>query len=134
MVLSAGAHRFVAERDLLVDDLWVEALAQGSRPGAVSVRSQTRSSAEAVEVRASGSGAIVLIGGRSFHPRWTAASGKASLGRPVPIDAGLAWEHRLRGSATYRLRFGPQRVQDVATLLTLLGLGVCVGIIVRRSP
>lgn len=131
-LLPAGAHRFVAEGDLLVDDLWIEALTEGSKPGTTSVRSRARVGAGSVEVRAAGSGAVVLLGGRSFDSRWAAAGG-SSLGRPVPIDAGLAWEDSLLGTATYKLEFRPQRAQNVATLLTLLGLMVCVGIIVRRS-
>ena len=133
MVLPAGAHRFVAEGDLLVDELWIESLTEGSVPGAAAVESVSRSRAGDVEVQASGSGAVVLLGGRSFDRRWEATAGGTRLDGPVPIDAGLAWEDRLRGEATYRFRYGPQRLQSAASALTLVGLAVCAALIVRRS-
>ena len=103
------------------------AAAEASRPTAVD-----RPSAGSATVRYTADGPTVLVYQQSWAPGWEATVNGRSLGPPQPFDTFAGWVVDDSGPVEVKVAYRGQRVFDLSLLVSLVGVGLCGWLLLRR--
>jgi hypothetical protein len=120
-----------------VDRLLLSSPAAGAAPAAsasaappIDVLHQSATAVTARVTTTPGQGPFWLVFGQSQNSGWRATVRGRSLGKPVVVNGyangWLVTPPAAGGSVTVDLTFTPQRVVDLALLVSALGIGLCI--------
>jgi len=127
--LGEGDHELDTGVDSLVRRVWLATgLPPTGREGRVVEQGRRRA---AVDLSVTTPGPGWVMAGFSSDPRWEAAVGDRAQRPPTTLDAQAAWPIERAGTVEVAARFSAQRTYVAALLVTLLGLGLCLVLIVR---
>ena len=142
--LSAGTHHlqttFGVETGINIDNISLGSPSTIAIPAVtpiVNLKSHwaNRWTIEA-QVPKSSAGQYVAVG-QSFGPGWTARLDGVDLGAPLLVDgASMGWllPSKMTSAQNLVVSWTPQGTVNIALLLSLLGLLVCVGLSLGRAP
>ncbi|MDP8927602.1 MAG: DUF3367 domain-containing protein [Actinomycetota bacterium] len=131
--LDSGWHRLDAGPDLVVE---TASLTTGRAPGGeelAGTRVQVLGrdpSGMRLRIHAPPGGAFLLTG-RSYDRNWGASVNGVPFGPPRPLDAQAAWVVPA-GDHAVDVSYRPQRLYDLALVLTLSSVAVCLWLAIRR--
>ncbi|MFN8038168.1 MAG: alpha-(1-_3)-arabinofuranosyltransferase family protein [Acidimicrobiales bacterium] len=98
-------------------------------PPLASVDSPAPSSAT---VRYTADGPTTLVYQQSWAPGWEATVDGRPLGPPEPYDTFAGWRIDQTGPVEVQIRYRGQRIFDIGLLLTTIGVGTCLWLVLRR--
>lgn len=77
-------------------------------------------------------GGAWMVGGESYDRGWNATVDGVDLGAAQPLDAQSAWLIQGQGTHTVDIRYRPQRLYDVALVVSGTAVAVCIALVARR--
>lgn len=144
ITLSAGTHHIQSTLGVKTG-FNVDTLALSSpsaqptpSPGAIANLVSHWSNRWTIEARVpkSAAGQFIAVG-QSFGPGWTAKLDGVDLGAPLLIDgASLGWRlpSKMSGPQNFVVTWVPQKTVNLALIVSLLGLLLCLWLAIGRAP
>lgn len=83
-------------------------------------------------VRYTADGPTTLVYQQSWAPGWEATVDGRPLGPPEPYDTFAGWRIDQTGPVEVQIRYRGQRIFDIGLLLTTIGVGTCLWLVLRR--